>query len=265
MSESFCGNDCSVCQYKGELKCPGCKEGPGRFPSGDCSIARCCRKSDLERCNQCKETVGCSIREGKNREAQLRMERKKRLVEKAGKAGPLLAFIFWLIIPSTIASVMSDFSISTVVTIGYVISAFCSFIGAIIMIQLKDICSEYGTAGICSLIVAALNALQTFVGTIPFSNLAIIVLGIVSIYNECIAHSALILDYDCGLSEDWDFFWKLYIGIYIAIAACIIIAFVAPILSVIGLLLIIIAGIALAIYKLVLLYKTASVLNKYTA
>ncbi len=263
MSESYCGNDCSACQYKSELNCPGCKEGPGRFPGGECSISRCCRKSNLEKCNQCKETVGCAIREGKNKEAQLRIERKKRLADKARKAGPLLAFVFWLIIPSTIASVMSNFQNSTVVTAGYIISAICSFIGAIVMIELKDVCSEYGTAGVCSLIVAALNALQTFVGTIPFSNLAIIVLGLVSMYNECTAHSALIVDFDCSLSENWDFFWKMYRGLFIAIAACIILAFIVPVLSIIGLLVIILATIALAIYKLVLLYQTASALNKY--
>lgn len=36
MAQNYCGNDCTVCERKEGLNCPGCKVGPGRTYGGDC-------------------------------------------------------------------------------------------------------------------------------------------------------------------------------------------------------------------------------------
>ena len=62
MHETYCGKTCADCAEREQLNCPGCRMGPGRAGSGDCSISRCSVSKGHHACDFCDNKDVCRNR-----------------------------------------------------------------------------------------------------------------------------------------------------------------------------------------------------------
>lgn len=281
MTETYCGKNCAECTHKETLSCPGCKAGPGRPFSGDCSIAGCCRGKGHQECTTCEFRGNCGMfhsRYSMPQERRKVMEAEKVRTAELGKRAQVLGkwlwFLFWLIIPGTIASFMTNKNmlgtIPSVYMLGQWLSVVCSLARGVIFVRLASEEDRYRTAGICVLVSGAVSALIASVsggGEAPTWTLLISLLGaiasLVGEYNEFAAHSTVLTTLDYNQAEKWSSLWKWNIGMYGAVFGSILLMIISPIL---GLLVTLAAAIGLlivSILKLVYLYKTAKLFREY--
>lgn len=281
MAETYCGKTCMDCEQKEALNCPGCKAGPGRQYSGDCKLAKCCREKGHQECNTCGFCGSCATFRGCERmpEYQIRSIeaekiRKAAIAKRAPVLGRWLWILFWLIIPSSIASIMTNENIAgsvpSILIPGQVLSAICSFVYGFILIRLSSEEERYRRAGICALVSGAASALVAFVSggaeaptwtlliTVPAA-----VVALVGEYNELHAHSAVLTGVDNELSEKWSVLWKWHIGMYGAMLGSLLLVFISPVLGLLVTLAAAIGLIVVGILKLVYLYRTAKLFREY--
>ena len=54
MTESRCGIECSECEYKESMNCPGCTKIDNPF-WGECDVKKCCEAKKHDHCGQCSD------------------------------------------------------------------------------------------------------------------------------------------------------------------------------------------------------------------
>lgn len=105
MAQTYCGKDCTACEYRESTGCYGCKAGPGRLIYGDCEIAKCCRAKGHADCSTCVQKDYCGQLKCRIRMPEYR--RQKQETEAAIRAehirtapffGKWLGVLFWLFI-----------------------------------------------------------------------------------------------------------------------------------------------------------------------
>ena len=281
MAETYCGKNCAECSKREELNCQGCKAGPGRQFGGDCELAKCVRDKGHETCETCGFKGNCgtlrsreSMPDYRIRKIESEKMRKAAIAKRAPVLGKWLWIIFWLIIPSTIGSIMAHETTAKIlpglVMPGQIINAICSLTYGAILLKLGSEEDRYRTAGICALIaggvsavvaiitVAAEEATWTLLFTLPAA-----VVAMVGEYNEYMAHSAVLSGVDNELSEKWEVLWKWYIGLFLGMIGCILLMLIAPVLGAIVILGCAIGTVVVGILKLVYLYRTAKIFREY--
>ena len=281
MAETYCGKSCEECTKKEQLNCSGCKTGPGRQFGGDCELAKCVRDKGHETCDTCGFKGNCGTLRSRESMPDYRIKkieaetmRKAAIAERAPVLGKWLWIIFWLVIPSSIGSIMSHETTAKILPglfmPGQIINAICSLIYGAILLKLGSEEDRYRTAGICALIAGASSALAAMINggsdgatwilifTIPAA-----IVAIVGEYNEYMAHSAVLSGVDNELSEKWEVLWKWYIGLFLGMFGCIIVMLIIPILGAIAILGCAIGTIVVSILKLVYLYRTAKIFREY--
>ena len=281
MAETLCGKSCDECNKKEQLNCSGCKAGPGRQFGGDCELAKCVRSKGHETCDTCGFKVNCgtlrsrdSMPDYRIRKIEAEAMRKAAIAKRAPVLGKWLWIIFWLVIPSSIGSIMAHETTAKIlpglVMPGQIINTICSLTYGAILLKLGSEEDRYRTAGICALIaggvsavvaiitVAAEEATWTLLFTLPAA-----VVAMVGEYNEYMAHSAVLSGVDNELSEKWEVLWKWYIGLFLGMFGCIIVMLIIPILGAIAILGCAIGTIVVSILKLVYLYRTAKIFREY--
>ena len=281
MAETYCGKTCADCSQKETLSCPGCKAGPGKQYGGDCKLAKCCIEKGHQECSTCGFNGHCGTLRGRIcmpddrlKAIEVEKERKAAIASRAPFLGKWLWILFWLIIPATVASLMTNKTIlgwlPSLFIPGTVLSAICSLTYGFILIKLASEEERYKTAGICTLVGGAAGVLIACISggaeaptwTLLFSLPAAIV-SLVGEYHEFTAHSAVLYDLDNDQAENWSSLWKWYIGMYGAMLGSLLLVMIAPVL---GLLVILAAAIGLVvvgIIKLVYLYRTAMLFKEY--
>ena len=281
MTETYCGKSCAECSKKEELNCAGCKTGPGRQFGGDCELAKCVRDKGHETCETCGFKGNCgtlrscyNMPDYRRRKIEAEEMRKAAIAKRAPVLGKWLWIIFWLIIPSTIGSLMANESTAKILPglfmPGQIINAICSLTYGAILLKLGSEEDRYRTAGICALIaggVSAVVAMITGTGeeatwTLLFT-LAAAVVAMVGEYNEYMGHSAVLSGVDNELSEKWEVLWKWYIGLLLGMLGCIIVMLIIPVLGAIAILGCAIGTIVVSILKFVYLYRTAKIFREY--
>ncbi len=280
MGETYCGKSCEECTYKERVGCGGCKEDFGRIGSGACELARCCRDKGHETCDTCSYAVNCVTRQGRGNVPiyRLKDQEEKDQQEKVNRQkAPLLckwlSILFWLVVPSTIAGIMT-----TEIVVGWfpalslpgeILNILCTVIYGVVLLKLSRENAHYRTSGICCLIAAAAGIVVTLAtggDTAAFPlvlTLPALVLSLVGEYHEYAGHSEVISYYDHQMAGNWSDLWKWYIGVYIALMGGIVFMMIVPIL---GALVTIVAAIALtvvAILKLIYLYRSAKIYREY--
>ena len=281
MAETYCGKNCAECSKREELNCQGCKAGPGRQFGGDCELAKCVRDKGHETCETCGFKGNCGTLRSREsmpgyriRKIESEKMRKAAIAKRAPVLGKWLWIIFWLIIPSTIGSIMAHETTAKILPglfmPGQIINAICSLIYGAILLKLGSEEDRYRTAGICALIAGASSALAAMINggsdgatwilifTIPAA-----IVAIVGEYNEYMAHSAVLSGVDNELSEKWEVLWKWYIGLFLGMLGCIIVMLIIPILGAIAILGCAIGTVVVSILKLVYLYRTAKIFREY--
>ena len=283
MAETYCGKNCLECGQKEVLKCPGCKSGPGMRFEGDCDLAKCCADKGHEDCSSCSFSVGCRTLRGREyipEYRQRRMEAEKIRQEAIAKRAPVLGkwlwVLFWLIIPGSVASLLTNENITGAVSAlyisGLVLRVICSAVSGIILLRLTSEEDRYRTAGICALIVGVASVLAACISDVVKEQAWSLVIsfpaaivGMVGEYNEFTAHSIVLTGLDNALSDQWMSLWKWYVGSYCALLGSVLMIVISPVL---GLLVVTAAAIGLiitSILKLVYLYRTARIFRNFRA
>ena len=281
MAETYCGKSCEECTKKEQLNCSGCKTGPGRLFGGDCELAKCVRDKGHETCDTCGFKGNCgtlrsreSMPDYRIRKIESEKMRRAAIAKRAPVLGKWLWIIFWLVIPSSIGSIMSHETTAKILPglfmPGQIINAICSLTYGAILLKLGSEEDRYRTAGICALIAGVSSALAAMINggsdgatwilifTIPAA-----IVAIVGEYNEYMAHSAVLSGVDNELSEKWEVLWKWYIGLFLGMLGCIIVMLIIPILGAIAILGCAIGTVVVSILKLVYLYRTAKIFREY--
>lgn len=281
MTETYCGKSCAECTQKEQLNCSGCKTGPGRQFGGDCELAKCIRDKGHKTCDTCSYKGNCgtlrsrdNMPDYRRRKIEAEEKRKAAIAKRAPVLGKWLWIIFWLIIPSTIGSLMANESTAKILPglfmPGQIINAICSLTYGAILLKLGSEEDRYRTAGICALIAGASSALAAIVNggfegatwilifTIPAA-----IIALVGEYNEYMAHSAVLSGVDNELSEKWEVLWKWYIGLFLGIFGSILVMLIIPVLGAIAVIGCTIGTVVVGILKLVYLYRTAKIFREY--
>ena len=281
MAETYCGKTCAECSKKEQLNCSGCKAGPGRQFGGDCELAKCVRDKGHETCDTCGFKGNCgtlrsrdSMPDYRNRKIEAEEQRKAAIAKRAPVLGKWLWIIFWLIIPSTIGSIMSHETTAKILPglmmPRQIINAICSLTYGVILMKLGSEEDRYRTAGICALIAgvssaatAIVNGMSDGATWILIFTLPAAIVALVGEYNEYMAHSSVLSGVDNELSEKWEVLWKWYIGLFLGMFGCIIVMLILPLLGAIAILGCAIGTIVVGILKLVYLYRTAKIFRDY--
>lgn len=281
MAETYCGKSCAECTKKEQLNCSGCKTGPGRQFGGDCELAKCIRSKGHETCDTCGFKGNCgtlrsrdSMPDYRIRKIEAEEMRKAAIAKRAPVLGKWLWIIFWLIIPSTIGSLMANESTAKILPglfmPGQIINAVCSLTYGAILLKLGSEEDRYRTAGICALIAGGVSAVVAIITgsaeeatwTLLFT-LPAAVVAMVGEYNEYMAHSAVLSGVDNELSEKWEVLWKWYIGLFGVMIGSILVMLIIPILGALAILAAAIGTIVVSILKLVYLYHSAKIFREY--
>lgn len=280
MAETYCGKSCAECTQKDLMNCAGCRPGPGR-QLGECELAKCVRDKGHETCDTCAFKGNCGtlrsrdhMPEYRRREIEAESMHKAAVANRAPILGKWLWIIFWLIIPSTIGSIMANETVAQyapgLFLPGQLVNAVCSFIYGAILLKLGNEEENYRTAGFCVLaagVVSFLIAIISGTGDAPtWTLLFTIPAAIVSMvgeYNEYMGHSAVLAGVDNELSENWVALWKWYIGLFLGSFGCILVIVIIPILGALAMIGVAIGLVIVGIMKLVYLYRTAKIFREY--
>ena len=282
MEGTYCGKLCEECQHKEMLQCPGCKEGPGKAWNCECELAKCCRDKGHQNCTTCSYSTSCGKLRGRNSEPEQRLRKREDEIEKKkmieGKAvflGKWLWILFWLIIPSTVAGIMTNENLVAVLPglnlPGQIlqVATLLLYGGVLIKIACED--ERYKPAGVCCLISAGVSVLVTILSygketpgwTLLFTIPAMIV-SLVGEYNEYSAHAEVAGDVSPELFDKWTNLWKWFIGMTLGLLGSIVLMLIIPILGLIVALVTAIGTVVVSILKLVYLYRTAKTFREYS-
>lgn len=281
MAETYCGKSCAECAQKESMNCQGCKAGPGRQFGGDCELAKCIRSKGHESCDTCNFKGNCGTLRSRDsmpdywrRKIEAEEQRKAAIAKRAPVLGKWLWIIFWLIIPSTIGSLMANETTAEILPglfmPGQIINAICSLTYGAILLKLGSEEDRYRTAGICALVAGGVSAVVAIItGTAEEATWTLLftlpaaVVAMVGEYNEYMGHSAVLAGVDNELSEKWEVLWKWYIGLFGVMIGSILVMLIIPILGALAILAAAIGTIVVSILKLVYLYRTAKIFRKY--
>ncbi len=281
MEETYCGKTCAECTHGGE--CPGCKLGPGGRVGGDCQIASCVRSKGHETCQTCGFRGNCGNLRGRDQVPDLRRRRQEaetqRLAAAARKSvvlGKWLWLLFWLVLPGTVAGLLTTDVVveyaPALDRIGEILSFAVTALYSLILLKLTAQEDRYRIAGICGLVgggISLVLALVTGTGETPVWSLLLSVpaaiVSLVGEYHEFTAHAAVLRDVDRELSEKWERLWKWNLGALLAMLGSIVLMLFIPVLGVLTLLAAAIAVCVVAVLKLVYLYRSARRFREFSA
>lgn len=277
MSETFCGRSCSTCSWRSQLNCPGCKSGPGNASSGDCDLAQCCQSKRHESCDTCTTRASCTLRMTGEYMPKIRLNRQAaaasqaaHLAETAPFLRKWLRFLFWLVLPGALASIMTNNVVAgrfpSLALPGQILSFCCTLAYGLILLRLSSFSPCYRTAGICNLvstvlgvISSGLSALEISTGIVPFLLLlptAICLL--VGTYNEYHAHGEILEGVDAALQESWTKLWRWsMISLGILFGSLLFIS-ISPVFGILILLADCVFLVVISVLKLIYLYQTSS-------
>lgn len=283
MAETYCGKNCAECAQKEILNCPGCKTGPGRQFGGDCELAQCVRHKSHETCGTCSIRANCGMLRGcesmpdhRLRRIEAEEQRKAAIAKRAPVLGKWLWLLFWLIIPSTAANLMTLETLAELAPAlyksGKILNALVLAAYAMILIRLASEEDRYRTAGICVLVSCGVSILLAVISgtaeTPPWTLLISIPAAVVSFvgeYNEYMAHAAVLTGVDNELAEKWEKLWKWYIGLFCVMFGSIVVIVIFPLLGAIAVMAAAIGVLVVNIAKLVYLYRTAKLFRAFPA
>lgn len=281
MAETYCGKTCAECAMKEQLNCQGCKADPGRRYGGDCELAKCVMEKGHETCGTCSFMGNCSkqractgMPEERMRRREAETARKAEVAQQAPILGKWLWIVFWLIIPNSVASVMTN---QTIIQYfpglnlpGRIITAICSAVYGFSMLKLASADLSYKKAGIFILITSAVSVLVALVtGTAQTPTWTLIltipaaIMALIGEYHMYHANAAALEGVEDELSEKWCKLWNWNIGLYLGLFGCAVIMLILPLLGALALLAAAIGLAIVGILKLVYLFRTAKFFREY--
>ena len=198
--------------------------------------------------------------------------------EDAAALAGRLKVLFWLVVPGTIAGLMSDEALSAhwpdLASLGEILGILCSVVYGLLLLSLAKVNGGYRAAGACTLFVVAAGVIvQVLTGSEDPHNversIALIltflsgVAALVGEYTECTSHAEVLEPVDIALSQRWRRLWKWYIGAYLALFAGIFVTLLSAWLGLLVMTASTVGSLVVAILKLVYLWRTARAFREY--
>ena len=186
--------------------------------------------------------------------------------------------LLWLVVPGTIAGLMSDEALSAhwpdLASLGEILGILCSVVYGLLLLSLAKVNGGYRAAGACTLFVVAAGVIvQVLTGSEDPHNversIALIltflsgVAALVGEYTECTSHAEVLEPVDIALSQRWRRLWKWYIGAYLALFAGIFVTLLSAWLGLLVMTAATVGSLVVAILKLVYLWRTARTFREY--
>lgn len=271
MAETYCGKQCTDCEYRQRTSCPGCRVGPGRSLGGECDIARCCREKSHESCDTCIDRGKCgkyfqrdTMAEYRNKKLEREQQAQEIRRRKAAFLGEWTQRLFWLIIFANIAALLSIEQLVAVFPAlrvpGQLLNVAVSVGYGWILLKMVPEEPRFQTAGWCVLGLSAVNFLFLVIfgmKELPvLIAIPVIAVGLLGDYNEFIGFADALESMDTALSEKWRKLWKWSIGCYGAMLGSILLVLILPLLGVLVVLAASIALLVIGIIQMIYIYRT---------
>ena len=278
MAETYCGKTCADCAGRAQLNCPGCKVGPAQRFQCECDLAKCCQEKCHTTCDSCSVISRCGLYRSREHMPEYRIKRQQLDAEQAqntAKRAPFLGkwlwLLFWLIVPSSLASIGSLEVIAAWSPGLYwgatVLGLVCELCYGLILLRISSEESCYKTAGICCLVLTGINIAAPLFGANnllpPILAIASLVFAVLRIYYEIQAHASVVDGTNDELAMYWRTLWKWLLGAYLAIGGSFVLMLFSALLGSIVLICAAIVVLIARIAELVLLYRTAKWFRNY--
>ena len=201
--------------------------------------------------------------------------RPQRWTDKAPFLGRWLWVLFWLAVPQALASLLmsSLFSAQSLLyLLGQILQVVYLLGCGLVLLKLSAVLATYRLAGLCCLICGVVNAVLSllpapeegaFASLLPLVSVTSGLLLLLAEYRECRGHSELLEEVDPALSRKWSILWKWYITCYLAMVGSILLLLILPALGLMVSLTAAVVLIAVLVFKLVYLYRTAMVFRRW--
>ena len=198
--------------------------------------------------------------------------------EDAAALAGRLKVLFWLVVPGTIAGLMSDEALSAhwpdLASLGEILGILCSVVYGLLLLSLAKVNGGYRAAGACTLFVVAAGVIvQVLTGSEDPHNversIALIltflsgVAALVGEYTECTSHAEVLEPVDMALSQRWRRLMKWYVGLFLGTFAGILVALFSQWLGLLVMTASTVGSLVVAILKLVYLWRTARTFREY--
>ena len=185
--------------------------------------------------------------------------------------------LLWLVVPGTIAGLMSDEALSAhwpdLASLGELLGILCSVVYGLLLLSLAKVNGGYRAAGACTLFVAVAGIIiQSLGGGDPRNverGIALIltllagVAALVGEYTECTSHAEVLEPVDMALSQRWRRLMKWYVGLFLGTFAGILVALFSQWLGLLVITASTVGSLVVAILKLVYLWRTARTFREY--
>lgn len=272
MERTFCGKSCEDCTQREAMACPGCLAGPGKKFGGECDIAKCCRDTGHESCVTCTKKSACGKFSGaanapanrQRRQEQLRL-RKQQIAARAEFLSSSVWYLFWVVIVGTVFSLVE--LIPAMKSISDWASLAVNLTYSIILIYMAQVYEDFKTAGWIGIVAAIASAVQIF---FPDSTSLMLIVfiplagfRIYGNYVEFTAFGAITDGADAQLSERWLELRKWYIISFGVTLGGTFLLLLIPALGLIAALLGALASLAVSVYRIIYLYRTAVLFREY--
>ncbi len=156
---------------------------------------------------------------------------------------------------------------------GELLSLLCGLAYAFILWQLREAWDRYRTAAVCGFVAAGANGLAALLtgdgSSLGRATLALVILipamvvSLYGTYQEYNAHAEVLEGLDDGLAENWRRLWKWEIGFLLGLFGCILLVMISVVLGLLALIAVLIGIVAVAVLKLVYLWRMAKLFRKY--
>ena len=196
--------------------------------------------------------------------------------EKAPFLGKWLWILFWLVIPQSLASLLTSdlFAGQPVLgSLGQIMQLIYLLGCGLVLLKLSSQIARYRTAGIYFLVGGMINAAFSIIPVPAAGSALAVFLSLISLvsgvfllvgeYQEYMGHSELLWDVDVELSDKWRKLWKWYIGCFLVLLASIVVILLSLILGLLVTLAATIVLLVIMIVKLVYLYRTAMIFRNW--
>lgn len=271
LPDTFCGKNCLDCPHRDALKCPGCKQGPGKMFQEDCDIAKCARKKSPYGCAVCDNKAYCATLRRSERIPKSRIERNEREAEAAYRRVGLIASmeksvwpLFWLSLIYVLLSHFATDSMETSAHTAYMVftiikllllTAICFF-----QIRMGRAHDGFTKAGIFRFLTVLMSVLELILAPLDIKMGWQVLMAIVSYtaitiayYCEFQAYAKVLAEFDYELAIKWD---KLCILMVLGNIGALAGVVIAMLFKLLGVLLVLVCSIAVLIGQVLeLIYR----------
>ena len=172
MENAYCGKDCAACAEREQLGCPGCRQGPGRYLTGDCdcTIVKCCNDNQIQTCTGCGQAAHC-FQYGRREHISetrlhVRQKEKREQIRESKRLTPRLLLLCVVLVLQFVLTLLSFHDWGTIIDVSsetffQYLDTIISFVLALILLSAGAVSnSHFVRAGIWMLAAMVLSLIS---------------------------------------------------------------------------------------------------------